>query len=286
MKFVYFGTPKFSVTILDELKKKNFLPSLIVTSEDKPSGRKLILTPSPTKAWALENNISFITPKKLRDDSVLFELKNLEPDLFIVAAYGKIIPQNILDIPKKGTLNVHPSRLPLLRGPSPIESAITSGLTETTVSIMELDALMDHGPIIAQSENVQKWTRDNPPKGSTLEEALAIEGGKLLSDIIPKWINGELKGKEQNHDLATFCVKTSKEDGLVDIEGDPTLAIQKIRAYDVWPGAFYFHIKGDQKLRVKITEAKVEDGKLVLQKVIPEGKKEMNYQDFLRGIKK
>jgi methionyl-tRNA formyltransferase len=285
MKFVYFGTPKIAVTILEDLKKEGFIPSLIVTSPDKPAGRKLVLTPSPVKSWAIENNIKFITPIKLRDEEVYNILKSEDSDLFIVAAYGKIIPQNILDIPKHKTINVHPSKLPLLRGPSPIESAITEGLCETTVSIMELDSEMDHGPIIIQDEEGIRWIKDNPPKGSVLEEKLSHIGSKLLIEIIPKWINGEIIAKEQDHEKATYCRKITKEDGLIDINGVPFISISKIRAYDEWPGAYFFLKHTDKEIRIKIKEAKIEDGKLIIERVIPDGKNEMNYQDFLRGLK-
>lgn len=285
MKFVYFGTPKIAVTILDDLKKNGYIPSLIVTSPDKPAGRKLVLTPSPVKSWAIESNIEFITPDKLRDDAVYDKLTEINADVFIVVAYGKIIPQKILDIPKRKTINVHPSRLPLLRGPSPIESSITKGLLNTTVTVMELDAEMDHGPIIIQDEKGISWTRDNPPKGSELEEELSHIGSKLLIEILPKWLISEIESKEQEHDKATYCRKITKEDGLIDINGDPYVAISKIRAYDVWPGAYFFFNHNGKEIRIRIKEAKIEDSKLKIERVIPEGKNEMNYHDFLRGLK-
>lgn len=285
MKYIYFGTPNFAVTVLEELIAAGYSPELIVTTPDKPSGRKLLLTPTPLKQWAESHKVDVITPATLRDEAVVTQLASYHADLFIVAAYGKIIPQNILDLPTYGTLNVHPSLLPAFRGSSPVESAIIEGLTETGVSIMKLDALMDHGPIIASVTSGTSWTPENPPKGSTLEELLAHKGGKLLAEIIPKWIAGEITPVEQNDAIATFCKKIVKEDGRVDINGDPILAIQKIRAYDTWPGTFFFQKHGDKDIRVRIVDAEIKDGALVINRVIPEGKKEMNYQDFLRGIK-
>lgn len=285
MKFVYFGTPKFAEIILEKLKQAGYTPSLIVTSPDKPAGRKLVLTPTLVKEWAINNEIDYITPIKLRDEEVFNKLKSVEADIFIVVAYGKLIPQNILDLPRRKTINIHPSNLPLLRGPSPVESSIIEKLGETTVSIMELDSEMDHGPIIAQYEPRISWTLDNPPKGSELENNLANKGAELLIKILPDWIDEKIESKEQDHSKATFCNKITKEDGLIDIEGDPITAITKIRAYDVWPGAFFFLNHGDRKIRIRIKEAKIENGKLVLERVIPEGKNEMNYSDFLRGLK-
>lgn len=285
MKYVYFGTPQFAVTVLDELTLAGFPPALIVTSPDKPAGRKLILTPSPVKLWAAERNIPIITPEKLREESVVTQLRAISADVFIVAAYGKLIPQSILDLPSHGTINVHPSLLPLLRGPSPIESAIAGGLTQTGVSIMLLDADMDHGPIIAQEKYAEDWSKENPPKGSFLEHALAHQGGKLLAKILPAWISGTLHATTQQHALATFCAKITKEDGRIDITSDPFAAIAKIRAYDVWPGTFFFVQHAGRDIRVRISDAHINDGKLVIDKVIPEGKKEMQYADFLRGLK-
>lgn len=285
MKFVYFGTPKFAETILEDLKAAGYIPSLIVTSPDKPAGRKLVLTPTKVKEWAIKNNIECITPSRLRDDAVFEKLKSINADIFIVVAYGKLIPQNILDIPKRKTINIHPSKLPLLRGPSPVESAITEGLNETTVTIMELDSEMDHGPIISQHEDFERWTSENPPKGSTLEDNLAHKGAELLIKILPDWLDSKIASSNQKHSEATFCKKIAKEDGLIDIEGDPIIAISKIRAYDVWPGAYFFLSSKDRKIRIRIKEARIENGKLVIERVIPEGKNEMNYEDYLRGLR-
>jgi methionyl-tRNA formyltransferase len=157
--------------------------------------------------------------------------------------------------------------------------------TETGVSIMLLDAAMDHGPIIAQEKYPSSWVLTDPPKGSLLEDALAHQGGKLLAKILPEWIAGRIHSHEQNHEAATFCNKISKEDGHIDLSGDPLINIAKIRAYDAWPGTFFFMKHGEREIRIRITEAHIESDKLVLDRVIPEGKKEMNHRDFLRGIK-
>lgn len=183
IKFVFFGTGDFAVKILDILYQNNFAPSLIVTATDKPKGRKMILTPSPVKIWAEKKNIKTIT-----DYSLLSTLYSL----FIVADYGKIIPKKILNIPKYGFLNVHPSLLPKFRGPSPIQSFILSGAPtqgrgkkeETGTTIILLDEEMDHGPIVAQQNLdtkcplghlVSKWTYKE------LEEKLAELGGRTFA---------------------------------------------------------------------------------------------------------
>lgn len=276
---VFFGTSDISVTVLDELKKANLVPSLIITMPDKPKGRKLVLTPPPVKVWAEINKVDFIQPEKLSGDFLnILTKKNF--DLFVVTSYGKILKQELLDIPKYGTLNVHPSLLPKLRGASPIISAILEDEKKTGVTIILLDAGMDSGPILAQKEiGLTNW----PSKASELEKILGTEGGKLLCEIIPKWINREIKPKEQNHSEATFTKKISKEDGFIDLNDNAYKNLLKIHAFEKWPGTYFFANRHNKQIRVKITDADIENGKLVIKKVIPEGKKEMLYKDFLLG---
>ncbi len=279
VRFVYFGTPLFATIVLDELASQGYLPTLIVTAPDKPKGRKLVLTPSEVRVWGESRGIRVITPSTLKQDEIIETLRIEAPHLFIVSAYGKIIPKAVLAIPKYGVLNVHPSLLPKFRGPSPIESAILSNETATGVTIMVLDEEVDHGPVIAQRERIlQGW----PPRASELSKDLAQFGGKLLAEIIPEWING-LQAFPQNHTRATFTKKITKEDGLIDLTGDPLLNYKKIRAYDEWPGAHFFTERNGKTIRVKITDAHYAHGVLTILSVIPEGKKEMRYTDFVRG---
>jgi methionyl-tRNA formyltransferase len=279
-RFVFFGTPEFSAIILDELERAGYLPALIVTAPDKPRGRGLVMTPSEVKSWGIAHNIPVITPLTLKDDAIAKTLQDAQCDLFIVAAYGKIIPRGTLGIPAHSVLNVHPSLLPKFRGASPIESAILSDETHTGVTIMLLDEEMDHGPIVAQRERILKnW----PPKGSELTRDLAHFGGALLAEIIPEWMDG-LKAGAQDHAHATYTKKITKADGLLDLSGDPLQNYRKIQAYDEWPGAFFFTEYNGKIIRVRITEAHYEEGNLTIDRVVPEGKKEMRYSDFLRGI--
>lgn len=287
INWAFFGTSEFSVIILEELKSSGFLPSLIITTPDKPKGRKLILTPSPVKVCAIENNIKYIEPESLRlskNPNIVEEIKSYSKqnfDLFIVASYGKIIPQDILDIPSKQTLNVHPSLLPKLRGASPIQSAILCE-NETGVTIMRLDAEMDHGPIVAQEKvDILNW----PPYSDDLENILGKRGGKILADILPKWISGEIKEVEQDHSKATLCGKIEKVDGEINLLDDAEKNLRKIRAYHIWPTAYFFTEHMNRKIRVIIKQARIENGELVLEKVIPEGKKEMSYEDFKKGLR-
>jgi methionyl-tRNA formyltransferase len=283
IKFIFFGTSRFSVLILEQLKLAGFLPTLIITTEDKPKGRKLIISPNEVKIWAKTENIPYIEPKTLKDENIIKNINSYSEngfDLSVVASYGKIIPQNILDIPRYKTLNVHPSLLPKLRGPSPIQSAILT-LEETGVTIIRLDSEMDHGPIIAE-EKVH--SREWPPYEDDLENILGNSGGKLLASIIPEWIDGKLKEREQNHSLATYCKKIEKTDGEINLKDPAEKNLRKIRAYHTWPTAYFFIENKGKKLRIIIKKAHIENNTLILDRVVPEGKKEMDYLVFQKNL--
>ncbi|MBI4691848.1 MAG: methionyl-tRNA formyltransferase [Candidatus Terrybacteria bacterium] len=272
IKFVFFGTGDFAVKILEILYQNNFVPELIVTTPDKPKGRKMQLQPTPVKLWAQKNNIKTSTDYTCAPPSGAHTHCY---DLFIVADYGKIIPKEILEIPKYGSLNVHPSLLPKFRGSSPIQSFILSGEEETGVTIILIDEEMDHGDIVAKSEI--RSTKSETYK--ELEEKLAEFGGKLLVEIIPQWIDGKIKPEEQDHSKATFTKKITKKDGLIDLNEPAEIIERKIRAFTPWPGAYFFA----NKKRIIIIEAKIENNHLIIKRIKPEGKNEMNFEDFLRG---
>lgn len=277
--FVFFGTPQFAVTILEELKVHGLLPRLIVTAPDKPQGRHLTLTPPPVKVWAENQQIPFLQPEKI-GPSFLTELQG-EDYLFIVAAYGKILSRSLLDKPKHGVLNVHPSLLPLYRGSSPIEAPILRGDAETGVSIMLLDEEMDHGPILeARSQRLEASTT-----GPELEDMLAHVGGKLLAETIPQYITGTIVAKAQDHTKATYTKKVIKEDGALQEADSNETKWRKYRAYKGWPGTYFFVPHGNKTIRVKIADAVYENDIFSPVRVIPEGKKEMSYEEFLRGLK-
>ncbi len=268
LKITFFGTDVFSTIVLGELEKLGILPDEVVCAPDRPKGRGLIMTPPPAKVWAENRDVKVKQPEKLDDTFAS------DSNLFLVASYGKIIPQSVLDIPKHGTLNVHPSLLPKWRGASPIESQILNDDRDVGVTIMLVDAKMDHGPILDQEfVDVPYW----PMKGSELRDLLAHIGGELLARVIPSWVDENLDTQEQEHELATFTKKINKEDALINLEDDAYQNLLKIRAYDVWPRAYFMDKNGK---RVIVTEAEVEDDKLVLKRVIPEGKKEMDFKGF------
>jgi len=278
-RIAFFGSSLFSVIILDKLKEAGFLPTYIVTAPDRPKGRKLVLTPTEAKVWAEKNNLPILTPEKL-DDVFCTALKETGCDLFIVASYGKIIPQKILDIPTYKTLNVHPSLLPLLRGATPLETAVLEDMRETGVTIMRMDAQMDHGPIIAQEKiHIANW----PLSAEALGRLLGAVGGTVLSKNIPLWIAGKINEVEQDHTRATFTKKITKEDGRIDLDTDAYKNYLKFNAHKGWPTSYFFTDIGGKLTRIIITEAEYTDEKFIIKKVIPEGKKEILYSDFLKN---
>lgn len=284
LRIAYFGTPQFSVDILEELHKTHIVPSVIITAPDARRGRGLALTPPEAKVWAEAQGIEVLQPETLRltetPDSARDILYNSEWDLFIVASFGKILPQELLDIPRHGTLNVHPSLLPQYRGASPIRSAILEDNQEAVgVTIMLLDAGLDSGPIVAQGRvQVDEW----PPHAEILEKLLAHEGGELLAEVIPLWVQKEITPEAQDEAQATFSKKITKEMGEVNLADDPYQNFLKIRGLEGWPGTFFFIEKNGKPMRIKITDASFVEGQLHILSVIPEGKKEMLYEDFLR----
>jgi methionyl-tRNA formyltransferase len=282
IKFAFWGSSEFSIYCLEELKNLNVLPTLIITTPDKPVGRGLILTPNVVKIWAEGNNIKCLTPDKLRDQNFIAELSNFNLDASLVASYGKIIPREIIDLPKSKTLNIHPSLLPKYRGPSPLQEQILNNDSNIGVTIMQIDEEVDHGPIVAQ----EKIDLDSLLNFKELEEKLAKEGSKLFVKILPDWIAGKIEAKPQEHDQATFTKKVEKSAGLLDIiTGDQYKNYLKYLAYFSWPFTFFFVEKDNKKIRIIIKEAEFKDGALIIKRVIPEGKKEMPYSDFLRGLK-
>ncbi len=291
MKFIFFGTPKEAVLVLNRLKARDFLPALVVTAPDRPAGRGLNMEESPVALWAKEHNIPVYKPESLKNEETITIIKNAEFDLGIVFAYGKIIPQSILDIPKKGTLNIHPSLLPLYRGPAPVEGAILAGENETGVSIMVLDSQMDHGPILAQEKiTISNQAPNGSQKDSNSEETVPVIlkklvtiGAEKLAAILPDFLSGKLKAQEQDHDKATYTKKITKSDGEIRLTDDPVELYKKYRAYYGWPGLFFFEQVTDKKTRVIIKKARFENGQFIIERVLPEGKKEINYNDYSRS---
>ena len=267
MKIIYLGTPEFSAVILEALINSDHEIAAVITNPDAPIGPKQILTPSPVKIIAEKNKIPIIKLEEIQKDA----------DLAIVAAYGKIIPKNILNIPRYGTINVHPSLLPKYRGASPIQNTILNGDKKTGVTIMKLDEEMDHGPILAQAEL--------PIAGNdtyeSLSQKLTILGEKLLIKTIPDYVSGKIKPVEQKHAEATYTKIIKKEDGKIDWSKSATEIERIIRAFYPWPAAWAIW---EGKV-LKILEAEVRGDNLEIKKLQLEGGKILSIKEFLNGHK-
>ena len=276
----FFGSDEFSVLCLEEMKRNEYIPDLVITNEDKPKGRKQILTPTPVKVWAKQHNIPVLQPHTL-DATTVDQIREHSWDVFIVASYGKILPAALLEVPAQGTLNIHPSLLPRWRGAAPIQNAILYD-NGTGVTIMKMDEQMDHGPIVTQKRvPVTDW----PPQKAVLEAILAREGAHLLCDVLPDYLNGSLTPDPQDHDNAVYCSKITKQDAYIDFDDSDKWNYRKIQAFHEWPRPYFFVEKNGKELRVIITDAELSpEGQLVINTVIPEGKQEMSYEDFRRGF--
>jgi methionyl-tRNA formyltransferase len=268
LKVIFFGTPDFVLPVLESIHT-NFELVGVVTTPDALVGRKQILTPSPIAQKAEELGIEVIKPKQF-DSSTIEQLNNLSPDLFIVASYGKIIPQNILDIPKHGSINIHPSRLPLYRGASPIQSQILDGVVDSGISFILMDAEMDHGSLIYNSEFIIR----NSDTFQSLHYSMFKQSAEELPKVIKGFVDGSLKPIEQDHSKATFCGHITRESGYFDIENPPSKEHldRMIRAYFPWPSAW---TRWNGKIVKFLPEGKMQ----------MEGKNPVSKKEFLNGFK-
>lgn len=242
-KFAFLGTSIDSTFALEALKAVGLEPALVVDTKEFPD-----------------------------------ELLNSEWDFLLVCSFGKILPKEILDLPKHGCINIHPSLLPRYRGPSPYVSAILADERTTGVTVMLMEEKMDAGPILAQAR-IEIDEADWPPKALVLSQMLFVEGVNLLKEILPDYMAGRLTPQYQNESEATFTRKFHDADALLDLS-KPRESYLKIRAFDKNPRAHFITEKGK---RVIVTEASWVNNELVIEKVLPEGKKEMSYEDYQRG---
>ena len=268
MKFVYFGTPDVASKTLERLIVADFRPIAVVTNPDAPKGRGHMLTPSPVKAYAESLGLPVMIPERL-DEDFIKEITALGADLGIVVAYGKILPEALINSFPKGVLNIHYSLLPRWRGASPVESALLHGDEKTGVTIQKMVKKLDAGDIVA----VKEADIDPDETTATLRPRLIEMGADLLIETLPKYINDEIDPVSQDEALVTHAPKFKKEDGEIDPAGDALLNWRKYQAYAVWPGTYFF--KDGQ--RIKITSASHEDGRFVIKRVIPEGQSEREY---------
>ena len=274
MKFVFFGTPRFAAIIVGGLINQGFLPSAVITNPDRPAGRKKTITPPPVKIICRKLNprLPILQPEK-NDDDFLNQLRECDADFFLVAAYGKILPKSLISIPRYGTIGVHPSILPKLRGATPIQSAILSGLKETGVTLFLIDEKMDRGPIISM-KSLDIHANDNT---ESLSDRLAILSKEMVVEIMPSI--SSLTTQPQNELEATYVSKFTANDAYISLEEleracegikDSVESVnRKIRGFYPEPGAWTHQ----NNKRVKLLDAEIKLGKLVLKSVQVEGKK-------------
>lgn len=302
LKIVFMGTPDFAIPSLEAIVSSGHQIIGVVTQPDKPKGRGKKLTPPPVKEWAIERGIPVYQPEKARDPEFIRILRELAPDLIVTAAYGQILPKDILDIPPLGCINIHASLLPKYRGASPIQQALIDGEAETGITIMYMDVGMDTGDII-----LQRSIPIHPDEqADELHDRLAVLGGQVLAEALKLFERGRPVGCPQEHDKATYCKKIDKSMGNIDWTQSASRIKNLVRGLTPWPGTFTF--LGDQRIKVwKVQEWEYStlgtytpgqvvvadqrqglvvacgDGFLRLVRIQGEGKKAMEDIEFLRG---
>ncbi len=245
MRIIFLGSPDFALPTLSRLIDSEHEIVAVYTQPDRPSGRGRKLTPPPVKALALAHGLDVRQPKSISYPGVVDELRALAPDIGIIAAYGQILRQPVLDVPRLGVLNVHASLLPRWRGAAPIPAAIRAGDAATGATIMLVRLALDAGPMLA-SARVPIAADDTT---ATLTPRIAVAGADLLLDTLPRWERGEVAAVEQDESLATYAPQIEKTDALIDCEHETAEEIcRKVRAYDPWPIAYGY--VGGRPLRI------------------------------------
>lgn len=276
-KFAFFGTPLLCIEILDALETAGYVPTVVVTMPDRAKGRGMEMSETPVSAWARVRSIETLKPEKLDEEFVAdFAARNIPAA--VVVAYGKIIPQALLDAIPHGMYNIHYSLLPRWRGATPVESAILAGDAETGVAIQRMVFKLDAGPVVS----LEKTPINADENTYELRARLNTMAARMLVAIMPQLLTGSLEALDQDESLATHAGKMSKEDGLLDLS-DGIDNYRKYRAYHGWPGVYAFFERGGKRIRGIITKAHMEGAKFVIDTVKPEGKGEMPYQEFLRS---
>ena len=256
LKIVFMGTPEFAQTNLKALIDGGYNVVLALCQPDKPVGRKHILTAPPVKVTALENGIEVYQPDTLKTEEALEKLSSYNADLIVTAAYGKILPKAVLDLPKYGCINCHGSLLPARRGSAPVQRAVLEGDKVTGITFMKMDVGMDTGDIIDKIE----VAIDPNEHTESLMNRLAEASAEKLPSIIDSWVAGDLKATKQDDSLATSCPPIRPEEGEFTWDQAAVDIHNRVRALSAWPGAFV--MKGENKLKVLDSEV-VEDMSLI-----------------------
>lgn len=299
MKVIFMGTPEFALPCLEYLDKEHNVQA-VFTKPDKRNMRNGKRRFSPIKEYAVSSNIEVIQPVKLQDELIYKRLQEIAPDIIVVVAYGKIIPKNIIDLPKYGIINVHASLLPKYRGASPIQQAILNGDEKTGITIMYIEEGLDTGNMILKSETKIE-EEDN---FATLHDKLKISGAIALKDALIKIEEGTADSIPQNHSEASFVKPIKKEETKIDWNKDMKIVYNQIRAFDPFPGAFTlfngkrFKIYKSEKIKTakegipgeiidlvkkKGPLVRVKDGAILIKEVKPENKKKISGQDIING---
>jgi methionyl-tRNA formyltransferase len=295
-QIVFMGTPDFAVPVLQKLIENHQVIG-VVTQPDRPAGRNRQIQESPVKQAAVAAGIPVFQPEKMRRSEAIEELKRWSPDVYVVAAFGQILPQAVLDIPPHGSINVHASLLPRWRGAAPIQAVIRAGDAETGVTIMEMDAGLDTGPMLTQ--RAIPIAADET--GQSLHDKLAILGADLLSETLSRYLSGEIAPQPQDNMLATLAPRIEKEAGRIDWAQDAAGIERTVRAFTPWPGTFTFWNGKQLKIHSgsAALEGNIEPGQVVERQgrvaigtgnglfypaqVQVEGRGKMTIEEFVRG---
>lgn len=234
-KLLFAGTPDFALESLRALVKAGLVPAAVLTQPDRPAGRGRKVTESPVKQFAAEHDLPVWQPETLKDADIVARISGAKPDLIIVAAYGLLLPQAVLDIPDHGCVNVHASLLPRWRGASPIQAAILAGDTETGITLMQMEAGLDSGPVVATAT----MAIDSDETAGSLHDRLAVLGGELLAQKIGEILGGTAVAAPQDKALATYAGKIRKQDAEIDWSDTAEQISRKVRAYNPVPGASF-----------------------------------------------
>src|SRR3990167_8496226 len=303
LRIIFMGTSAFSEKILEAFIENKYNIVAVFTQPDRKSNRENEVKMNPVKKFSLANKLSLFQPEKF-DDAATNEIKNLKPDMIILAAYGRILPEKILQIPGFGGINVHASLLPELRGPSPIQNALLSGHKETGVTIIQMDSGVDTGDVLAQKK-VEIESCDN---FETLSGKIADAGVKLLLNTITVLLRGEIIPKKQDNEKATLSQLIERGDGRIFWDEQATKIYNKFRAFYPWPGIFCFWKRDNQLIRIKLHKIhpyfkKIENkskfgevfaingqiavqaakGAIILEQMQIEGKKAVPAIEFING---
>lgn len=294
-KIVFMGTPDFAVPVLKSLLQQHQVIG-VVTQPDRPAGRNRQTQVSPIKQTALEAGIPLFQPEKLRRAEAIETLKQWMPDVYVVAAFGQILPQAVLDIPPYGSINVHASLLPRWRGAAPIQAAIRAGDNESGITIMKMDAGLDTGPML--SRRAVKLAADET--GQSLHDKLSQLGADLLSETLPGYLNGSITPQPQDEALVTYAPQLQKEEGNIDWTQEAVVIERLIRAFTPWPGTYtYWNMQPLKIISGSVIPGRAEAGQVILSRegaavgtgkdllrlhqVQLAGRKALPVEEFIRG---